>query len=205
MGQCEKWLVDPYRAGREDAAKAQARYRAVGGQENHSLLENAKLYLAAAEHFISKGYLNLAAYYLDLVKEHISLLEAKEEKQEQETQQPEATTFTEAPASFNVKAISPQGFDVMLTLRDDDTASLVARAEGALSWLVEQGFTPTPQRYSNSGKSNQASGNSSEAPLCPAHGKPMLASKKGEGYYCPVKIADDDGTGKPVYCKQRVK
>ena len=75
MSQYERWLVDPYRAGREDAAKARTRYRAVGGQRNYSLLENAKLYMVAAEHFVGKGYLNLAAYYLELVKEHIALLE----------------------------------------------------------------------------------------------------------------------------------
>jgi len=75
MSQCEKWFIDPYKAGQEDAVEARTRYRAVGGQRNYSLLENAKLYMVAAEHFISKGYLNLAAYYLDLVKEHISLLE----------------------------------------------------------------------------------------------------------------------------------
>ena len=75
MSQCERWLVDPYRAGREDAAKIRSRYRAVGGQRNYSLLENAKLYLATAEYFLGKGYLNLATYYLDLVKEHIALLE----------------------------------------------------------------------------------------------------------------------------------
>jgi len=43
-----------------------------------------------------------------------------------------------------------------------------------------------------------------EPPLCPVHNVRMKRSKYG-GWYCPVKIADDDGTGKPVYCKQRVK
>jgi hypothetical protein len=49
---------------------------------------------------------------------------------------------------------------------------------------------------------NDTNGN---APTCPTHGKPMQPSKHGGGWFCPVKVADDDGTGKPVYCKQRGK
>lgn len=130
----------------------------------------------------------------------------QQEEMKQEKVQHQEATFTEAPASFNVKAISPQGYDIMLTLRDSDTANLMARVDGALSWLAEQGFNPTPQRYStNANASGQQGGNGGEVPLCPTHNKKMLASKHGKGFYCPVKIADDDGTGKPVYCKQQVK
>ena len=39
-------------------------------------------------------------------------------------------------------------------------------------------------------------------PSCPTHNRPMQRGKRGD-WYCPVKVADDDGTGKPVYCKQR--
>lgn len=104
--------------------------------------------------------------------------------------------YTEAPASFTVKAISPQGFDCMLTIRDNDSGKLMPRALKALEWLGAQGFTPTGR-----GGRGNANGN---APLCPTHGTPMKPSK-GKGWYCPQKVADDDGTGKPVYCKQTVK
>jgi len=130
------------------------------------------------------------------------------EAEESPSQSPPQATgygFTEAPASFNVKAISPQGFDVMLTLRDGDTKALMGRVEGALAWLASKGFQPTGRRSGSSGNSQANNGNQSEAPLCPTHSKSMLPSKHGSGWYCPVKIADDDGTGKAVYCKQRVK
>jgi len=109
--------------------------------------------------------------------------------------------FTEAPASFNVKAISPAGFDVMLTLRDSDSRQLMNRALGALDWLVKNGFTPTPTRGGGNRRGNNDAG-SGEAPSCPTHGKAMKPSQYG-GWYCPVKIADDDGMGKAVYCKQK--
>lgn len=110
----------------------------------------------------------------------------------------ENVTFTEAPVSFNVKA-SYEGYDVMLTIRDSDTGRLMDRAIRALEWMQEHGFEPT-SRGRNGNESHQAE----QAPLCPTHNQPMKRSKHG-GWYCPVKVADDDGTGKPVYCKQRIK
>ena len=49
-------------------------------------------------------------------------------------------SYNEAPASFNVKAISPAGYDIVLTLRDDQPAELMKRALLALSWLKSNGF-----------------------------------------------------------------
>lgn len=49
----------------------------------------------------------------------------------------------EAPASFNVKAVSPEGYDIMLTLRDDQSAELMKRALLALEWLKVSGFQAT--------------------------------------------------------------
>jgi hypothetical protein len=73
---------------------------------------------------------------------------------------------------------------------------------------IDKGFTPNHHRVtrdaSNGDNGTSDAGNES-APLCPTHNKPMKPSKYGDGWYCPVKVADDDGTGKAVYCKQRVK
>jgi len=143
------------------------------------------------------------ANFIKLLLDSDGTDEAPEPPNQNPSQETAGFSFTEAPASFNVKAISPAGFDVMLTLRDSDTMALMKRMHEALAWLVGKGYQPTGRR---GGGNNQASnGNQSEAPLCPTHGKPMLPSKHGSGWYCPVKIADDDGTGKAVYCKQRVK
>jgi len=128
--------------------------------------------------------------------------------------QPEAESFVphmEAPASLNTYYISPGGFRWQFTIRPGlaakEMTALLERARKAEEWLTKKGYTPyVPFKTGNANAGGQqAGGNGGEAPLCPTHGKPMLPSKHGEGYYCPVKIAEDDGTGKPVYCKQRVK
>ena len=72
-------------------------------------------------------------------------------------------------------------------------ARVDANAPVVLDWLNAKGYKPT----TNGAKINGA-------PQCPTHNRPMQPSKHG-GYFCPVKVADDDGTGKAAYCKQRVK
>ena len=112
----------------------------------------------------------------------------------------EQTTFNEAPASVSIKAYAPNGFDVMLTIRDDQTTELLPRTLAALDWLASSGFTPTRQNAMNTTNGTSVTA----APVCPTHGTPMQDSKFG-GYYCAERVADDDGTGKPIYCKQKVK
>ena len=48
------------------------------------------------------------------------------------------STFTEAPASWNVR-YRLNGFDCMLTLRGDTGRDLLDRATSALKWLAENG------------------------------------------------------------------
>jgi len=107
-------------------------------------------------------------------------------------------TFTEAPASCNVR-FTWRGFDTMLTLRDTSGKALLDKMGAALDTLEKLGAEPTG--YRSNGQNATTNGN---APLCPTHGQPMKPSKYG-GWYCAVKIADDDGTGRAVYCKQKVK
>ena len=57
--------------------------------------------------------------------------------------------FTEAPASATIKMYSPAGFDVLLTIRDNDAKALLARLNTALAWLPEHGFTPTGYKPTN--------------------------------------------------------
>jgi hypothetical protein len=43
-------------------------------------------------------------------------------------------------------------------------------------------------------------------PRCPQHHKLMKRSQYGDrNWFCPAKVAEDDGTGRPVYCKYTVK
>lgn len=121
-------------------------------------------------------------------------------------------TFTEAPASFNCRAISANGFECQFTLRGNSGADLIPRAVELLRWLDGNGFEPTgfarkasPQNGDAQPASNgNAQPASNGAPVCPTHGTPMRESKRG-GWYCPVKILDDDGSGKPAYCKAKVQ
>jgi len=106
-------------------------------------------------------------------------------------------TIAEAPVSWTVRYITPEGFDAMLTLRGGDVKQVMGQAKTALAGMVKAGCTP--QANSNGHSNGHAA---MGAPLCPTHNKPMKQSQHG-GWYCPVKVADDDGSGKPVYCKAK--
>ena len=118
-----------------------------------------------------------------------------------------ARTWTEAPASVTIKAYAPSGFDVLLTIRDDDTAALIERMMGALGWLASKNFRPaygngkalapktTPPQNAPPAQETppQAQG---DAPVCEYHG-PMKPSQYG-GFYCSKKMADGS------YCQNKV-
>ena len=110
-------------------------------------------------------------------------------------------TFTEAPASWNTRYQTEDGYICQITLRAETGKELLEKAEAALDWLKKHNCQPVGVTTARA--SGNASGANGEAPKCPTHGTPMKRSRFG-GWYCPVKIADDDGTGKPVYCKQKV-
>lgn len=94
------------------------------------------------------------------------------------------------------------GFQCSLTLEAEDAADLLKKLQATTTWLRAQGAQPG--EVANNTPSEAASGNGG-APVCPKHGTPMRQSTKGKGWYCPTKILDDDGTGKPVYCKARAQ
>lgn len=111
-----------------------------------------------------------------------------------------SANFSEAPASVNFRATNPNGFTVQFTMRNGQMGPLVKQINQLTAHLLENGWTPQGNGYKSNGQSN-GNGN---APTCPTHGKAMKQSKYG-GWYCPVKIAEDGGDGKPVYCKQKIK
>ena len=118
---------------------------------------------------------------------------------------PPAQTWTEAPASATLRVVTPTGYEVLLTTRAGRMADLLGQLTTLEAWLVDHQWQAAPTGKPQ-GKA-QAQGDAANSvqgdpPLCPTHQKPMKMGKGG-GWYCPVKIAEDDGTGKPVYCKQR--
>ena len=107
-------------------------------------------------------------------------------------------SFSEAPASATVEAYDSSGRRWLLTTRAATTGELLTRLPVLTGWLDDHGWQArTPGKAQTQGDAAPA-----DAPLCPTHQKPMKPGKNG-GWYCPVKLLEDDGTGKPVYCKQR--
>lgn len=113
---------------------------------------------------------------------------------------PDLTALPEAPASVTVK-LAYRGRDVMLTLRGLDGRSVLGRLDAALDWLEQHGATPATSTTTSAGPA-AAAVDQVAAPTCPTHGRPMKQGKRG-GWYCPAKLADDDGTGRPLYCRAR--
>ena len=58
--------------------------------------------------------------------------------------------FMEAPASWNTRFITPEGFECQITLRGETGSELMEKAASAITYLLSQGYTP----YSYSKKPN---------------------------------------------------
>jgi len=50
--------------------------------------------------------------------------------------------FSEAPASFNTRYVTPEGFVCQLTLRGESGKDLLERANKALAFLLAHGYSP---------------------------------------------------------------
>lgn len=105
----------------------------------------------------------------------------------------------EAPAAATVR-VAWRGYDVLLTVRDHDGRRVLSRLDAALAWLEANGGAPGGASPTATSTARAQSG--AAAPTCPTHGRPMKPAQRG-GWYCTAKLADDDGTGRPVYCRQR--
>jgi hypothetical protein len=115
------------------------------------------------------------------------------------------TLFTESPASWNTRYITPDGFTCQLTLRSDTGRDLLERANSALAYLREQNCIPFYgyQKYNDHQdenkqvKSNNQQSNNDPV-LCAIHQVEMRKySKNGKSWYSH-KL--EDGTwcsGKP--------
>lgn len=107
-----------------------------------------------------------------------------------------APVLPEAPFSATVKVRSPRGFVWLVTARSSSVN--VAGLEAVEERLLAAGFEPAEER----GAAPVAQGNAPEgeaSPMCPTHKTPMKRGKRG--WFCPVKLLDDGGDGRPVYCK----
>ena len=95
--------------------------------------------------------------------------------------------FTDAPASWNTRYITPQGFVCQITLRGENGKDLLEKAGTALTFLIEHGYKPDTN-HRNNGNGN------GEGKRCPIHqswmkryekeGKTWFSHKLEDGSWC---------------------
>ena len=87
--------------------------------------------------------------------------------------------FTESPASWNTKYVSPDGFVCQFTIRADNGTKLLEKTQTAIEFLMENDCIPyyygngprVQENKQDKGKSDQSNpnGNESGPAWCPIH------------------------------------
>jgi len=117
--------------------------------------------------------------------------------------------YTEAPASWNTRYITPTGFICQITLRGESGKYLPEKANAALNWLVENNFLPCDNTFKpkfngkkpdvNNNKNNNLGADPSETVVntCPIHhcelrrfeknGRIWYSHKTDDGNWCNGK------------------
>jgi len=111
------------------------------------------------------------------------------------------TAVTEAPASWNTKYDTPDGFVCQLTLRGENGRDLLEKANAALTWLKENGFRPRNNgskpdanaQANNNSHSDNVNGN---VHICPIHGVEMKRWEKDGKVWFSHKVEGGWCTGK---------
>ena len=115
------------------------------------------------------------------------------------------TQMAEAPASWNTRYISPEGFECQLTLRAESGSELMEKVNSAIAYLQTHECTPfTYNRRGNRGSVNNKppNGNKSgqdqaDAPSwCPIHECEMKRWEKDGRVWYSHKVDDDWCKGK---------
>lgn len=115
---------------------------------------------------------------------------------------------TEAPASWNTRYSTPDGFVCQLTLRGETGKDLLEKANAALTWLKENGFMPCenngfrprsngykPNASAQANKEGNAN-NGDAANWCPLHKCEMKRWEKDGKVWYSHKVNDGWCTGK---------
>ena len=92
-----------------------------------------------------------------------------------------ANGFTEAPASWNVRYITPEGFSCQLTLRGESGADLLPKTETAIKWLLEHNYRPA-NGYNGNNDGQQGNGKAGDEPKS----APTLADGTPDPGWCAI-------------------
>ncbi|MFC2064277.1 hypothetical protein ACFLXB_04175 [Chloroflexota bacterium] len=89
--------------------------------------------------------------------------------------------FTESPASWNTRYITPEGYICQITLRGENGKDLLEKVGLALAYLAEHNYLPDTgyRKYGNGGNNGNGQGK-----ICPIHGVEMKKREKdGKTWY----------------------
>ena len=113
------------------------------------------------------------------------------------TEQSTTHIFDEAPASWNTRYVTPDGFTCQITLRDEKGVDLLNKAQAAMKLLQEQGCEPYGHKL---GLSGNGDGKSQESPKlsdgspnpawCSLHNTDMKRREKDGQVWFSHKILD---------------
>jgi len=109
------------------------------------------------------------------------------------------SAFAEAPASWNVRYRTPEGFDAMLTLRGASGEDVLPRAERAIVWLQEHGCEPTTGHGGNDNGYKEDE-QEPDTKVCPIHHVAMKRREKQGDVWWSHK-AVDPSTGAEYWCR----
>ena len=107
----------------------------------------------------------------------------------------------EAPASWNTRYVTPDGFVCQLTLRGETGKDLLDKANAALTWLKDKGYLPSENNSyrskNTSAKTSNVDANPDKpAPICPIHQVAMKCFQKNGKTWYSHKVDDGWCTGK---------
>ena len=119
------------------------------------------------------------------------------------------TQMAEAPASWNTRYISPEGFECQLTLRAESGSELLEKVNSAITYLLSNDCTPyTYNRGGYRGKSGNSkpkqstsenssgNGQSDNSAWCPTHECEMKRWEKDGRVWFSHKVNGDWCKGK---------
>ena len=102
--------------------------------------------------------------------------------------------FPEAPASWNTRYVTPEGFTCQITLRGETGKDLLEKANLALGYLIDKGFKPDAynSRSSGSGETKRCEIHQCDMRKHEKDGKSWFSHKTDDGW-CYGKVRKNGG------------